>query len=174
MQLITSIFNKNKTSIKKIISSKRRNFNCKFNQNTPPLERMPEYTQKMIQVFLQHFSQKGYTMIPSVAITSGIDPTVRLIGSHVSPMKNYFIENKIPKNGLIMSQPCIRTHNLKKIFDDSSMPAWGSYFISLGALVIPEKISELCKDSLEYLLSILNIPAENLTTLLKKMVFYMT
>ncbi len=162
MQLITSIFNKNKTSIKKIISSKRRNFNCKFNQNTPPLERMPEYTQKMIQVFLQHFSQKGYTMIPSVAITSGIDPTVRLIGSHVSPMKNYFIENKIPKNGLIMSQPCIRTHNLKKIFDDSSMPAWGSYFISLGALVIPEKISELCKDSLEYLLSILNIPAENL------------
>ncbi len=145
-----------------MLSRKRKIFNCKFNQNTPSLEMMPEYTRKMIQAFLQYFSEKGYLMIPCVLITSGIDPTVRLIGSHVSPMKNYFIENKIPKNGLIMSQPCIRTHNLKKIFDDSVIPAWGSYFISLGALVMPEKITELCTNSLEYLLNSINIPAENI------------
>ncbi len=137
-------------------------FDYGFGEYKPAPEEMHEYTEKMIRAFIDFFSEKGYKEIPSVTITSGIDPTVRFVGSHISPMKKYFLENKIPKNGLVMSQQCVRTQNLQKIFNDSIVPAWGSYFKSLGVLVIPEKISELCDQSLDYLLNVINIPKENL------------
>jgi hypothetical protein len=133
-----------------------------FGESTPTPIEMPKITEKMIEDFRTFFSEKSYSELRPVAITSGIDKTVRFIGSHISPMKEHFLNDKIPENGAIMSQPCVRTRNQPKLFDDSYIPQWGSYFKSLGALVRPGKIEELCDQSIEYLLKIANIPAANL------------
>lgn len=136
--------------------------NLEFGESIPNIEKCSEYTEQMIQDFKEYFSSVGYLELPPVKITSGVDETVRFIGSHVSPMKEYFLNDKIPNEGLMMSQPCIRTRNQPKLFDDNFIPAWGSYFKSMGALVKPEQIETLCNQSVEYLLNIANIPAKNL------------
>ena len=134
----------------------------KFGEYTPSPEQMPIYTEKMVKDFKTFFLKNNYSETEPVPITSGIDSTVRFVGSHISPMKEYFLDDKIPDNGLIMSQPCIRTRNQPKLFDDSFIPEWGSFFKSLGVLVKPEKAKELCTQSLEYLLNVVKIPPENL------------
>ena len=134
----------------------------KYGEYTPPLEQMPIYNEKMIQDFKLFFLKNNYSELQPVPITSGIDSTVRFVGSHISPMKEFFLNDKIPENGLIMSQPCVRTRNQPKLFDDSFIPEWGSFFKSLGVLVKHEKAKELCTQSLEYLLNVVKIPPENL------------
>lgn len=136
--------------------------NLKFGESIPDIEKCSEYTEQMIQDFKEYFYNAGYLELPPVKITSGTDETVRFIGSHISPMKDYFLNDKIPNEGLMMSQPCVRTRNQPKLFDDNFIPAWGSYFKSMGVLVKPKQIETLCNQSIDYLLNVANIPAKNL------------
>lgn len=142
--------------------------NHEYSETTPPLAEMPKFTEQMIADFREYFLDNGYSETPPVKITSGVDETVRFVGSHISPMKEYFLNENIPEDGMIMSQPCVRTRNYPKLLDDTFVPAWGSYFKSLGVLVRPEKIEELCDQSIEYLLSVVKIPRENLTLRVNK------
>jgi len=126
------------------------------------LEEMPSVTEKMVEEFKDYFSNKNYSEIDPVKISSGVDKSVRFIGSHVSPMKPYFLNDDIPENGLMMSQPCLRTRNQAKLFDDTYIPKWGSYFESMGVLVKPEQKQKLFYESLDYLLNTVKIPPEKL------------
>ncbi|MDQ1344249.1 MAG: Microcin self-immunity protein MccF [Patescibacteria group bacterium] len=74
--------------------------------------------------FLKFFTQEGYVRLPAVPLNSRVDPSVLFIGSHVSVFKPYFLGDEIPGNGICMHQPCLRTWNAKKAFEDSLIPAW--------------------------------------------------
>lgn len=111
--------------------------------------------------FASFFSNQKYFQIDSVPISSGVDPTVRLIGSHISILKKYLYKTSIPSCGIFIIQDCIRTQNLKTAFDDSQIK-WGSHFKSLGALVSYDNLHSLINDTHEFFTSILNIPRENI------------
>jgi hypothetical protein len=111
--------------------------------------------------FALFFFNQKYFQIDSVPISSGIDPTVRLIGSHISVLKKYLDPTSIPSCGIFIIQDCIRTQNLKYAFDDSQIK-WGSHFKSLGALVSYDNLNSLIKDTHKFFTSILKIPRENI------------
>lgn len=50
-----------------------------------------------------------------------------------------------------MSQPCIRTRNLKNYKNDDFYPNWGSYFPSLGILTKPERLEDITKQTYTFI-----------------------
>lgn len=100
------------------------------------------YSLQAQSFFVEHFSNLGCTLVEPQKISSGIDPTVRFIGSHISVLKPYFSEKTLPGNGVICLQDCIRTRNANRIGNISFNPFWGSFFQSLGALFPASKLSE--------------------------------
>src|SRR5690606_15695382 len=118
--------------------------------------------ESMIDNFKDYFASKGYREAKPVKITSGVDPTVRFIGSHISTLKDVMLTGQIPEEGLFISQPCVRTRNKSRLFDDTYLPAWGSYFKSIGVVTNMDKAEELCSESLDYLVNVAGIPKEKL------------
>ena len=110
-------------------------------------ENAREHVEKIKRVFSEHFSSLGYLEHSPVAISSGIDSTVRFIGSHISVFKPYVLDKNIPSPGYFMSQDCIRARNLKHLLDDNFLPKWGSYFPSLGTISPPERLHEVCNEA---------------------------
>ncbi|EKE18542.1 MAG: hypothetical protein ACD_9C00301G0004 [uncultured bacterium] len=109
-------------------------------------ENAREHVEEIKRIFSEHFSSLGYLEHPSVAISSGIDPTVRFIGSHISVFKPYILEKSVPNPGYFMSQDCIRARNLKHLLDDNFLPKWGSYFPSLGTISPPDHLHKVCEE----------------------------
>ena len=76
--------------------------------------------------------------IPAVKTSSGYDPSVRFIGSHISVMVPIMAHQQIPKGGAAMWQDCVRTRCLAEMLQTGELSAaWGSYFVSIGALLPP-------------------------------------
>lgn len=109
------------------------------------------YMKSMIDEFLAFYQKNNYIIHPSVKISSDIDKSVRFIGSHISVLKPYFLTHQIPQKGYAMTQPCIRTRNLKNYADIDYYPNWGSMFHSLGALVNPNQLEDITKQTFEFM-----------------------
>ena len=109
------------------------------------------HMQNMIDGFLTYFQDRSCIKHDPVKISSGIDPSVRFIGSHISVLKPYFLNDSIPAGGYVMSQPCIRTRNLKNYENDDFYPNWGSYFPSLGILTKPERLEDITKQTYSFI-----------------------
>jgi len=85
-------------------------------------------------------------VVPSVAASSGFDPSVRFIGSHISVFLPWMAHMRIPSCGAIMWQDCIRTRALKAMRETGRLDRpWGSYFVSLGAMFPPYHEDQACK-----------------------------
>jgi hypothetical protein len=97
-----------------------------------------------------------------VSISSGIDPSVRFIGSPISVFKPYLVSGKIPSPGVYMRQDCVRTKNIDKLLDDDFQPAWGTYFPNMGAIAPASRIDEGCEDAFHFFEDVLKVPRENL------------
>ena len=121
-----------------------------------------EHVELLIADFKKYYSSLGYKEEPAVLISSGIDPTVRFIGSHISVFKPYLIEKRIPNPGLFIRQECIRTRNKDRLLDDSYFPKWGSYFTSIGAVTPPERLYEACNETFNFFEKRLVISPENI------------
>ena len=108
-------------------------------RNTPSSgfsrENARTHVNKVQREFVQHFEDFGCLRENPVKISSGIDPTVRFIGSHISVLKPYLADKPLPDKGVVILQDCVRTRNLKRMGDESFFPKWGSFFPSLGGLV---------------------------------------
>ena len=118
--------------------------------------------KKLIKSFLEFFMKKEYTMHESVKISSGIDPTIHFIGSHISVFKKYLKGGDIPQKGYVISQECIRTQNLKNYLKKDSYFNWASFFSSMGLISPPERLTDVCKEMLIYLREILKIPEKDI------------
>ena len=125
-------------------------------------EQARERLESLKQDFKDFYSSHGYTEHPSVAITSGVDPTVRFIGSHISVYKPYLVEDNVPNPGYFMSQDCVRTRNADRLLDDDYFPNWGSYFPSLGTIAHPERLDEVCEEVFDFFEQKLKIAKENI------------
>ncbi|WP_346854957.1 hypothetical protein [uncultured Draconibacterium sp.] len=112
--------------------------------------------------FTEYFSSFGCIWEDSVLVSSGIDPTVRFIGSHISVFKKYLIDTELPTNGVMIVQDCVRTKNLKRYSDDEFYPSWGSFFTSIGALVPFNQIEEIANLTINFLYSVLEIKENDL------------
>lgn len=110
-----------------------------------------ESTGELIRQFKDYYNSRNYREHPSVKVSSGIDPTVRFIGSHISVFKPYLAKRDVPSQGFYIVQHCIRTRNLKQILDASFDPKWGSYFVSMGTLLPPGSLETVCSDALSFL-----------------------
>jgi len=113
-------------------------------------EEAKDHVESLVSDFKDHYDSLGYTEVPSVKITSGIDPTVRFIGSHISVFKPYLAEDRVPSPGVYMRQDCLRTRNVEKLVDHSYFPNWGSYFSSIVALSTPERLKEACNEANDF------------------------
>lgn len=109
-----------------------------------------QYIESIIGNFKDHYSSLGYQEESSVLISSGVDPTVRFIGSPISVLKHYLIENRVPTPGVFLHQDCIRTKNLKYFLDDDFVPVWGSYFPNMGAITPPKRFYDGCNETFDF------------------------
>src|SRR5690606_8562235 len=92
----------------------------------PSLEREqgPEVVEKLASDFKDYYRSLGYAEKEAVPISSGVDPSVRFIGSHISVFKPELLDGSVPTPGEFIVQDCVRTQNVKKIFDDTYLPRW--------------------------------------------------
>ncbi|OHA89521.1 MAG: hypothetical protein A3B03_00590 [Candidatus Zambryskibacteria bacterium RIFCSPLOWO2_01_FULL_42_41] len=125
-------------------------------------ETAKDHVESLVTDFKDYYSLLGYREEPSVQISSGIDSTVRFIGSHISVFKPYLGENNVPAPGIFMRQNCLRTRNADKLLDDEYFPNWGSYFPSIGAITPPERLDEACDETFGFFEKRLAISRENL------------
>ncbi len=121
-----------------------------------------EYIQSMIDDYLSFYQKKGYEVHLPVAISSKIDSTVHLIGSHISVLKPYFVKGLLPEFGYVMSQPCVRTKNLKCYTDATFFPNWGSMFRSLGTLARPEHLESVTKQAFDLLVNVWQVEPKDI------------
>jgi len=117
---------------------------------------------KIVSDFLNHFSDLWYLTQKPVSINSWIDDTVYFIWAPISVLKPYITSKNIPQEWICISQECIRTRNTKELFNDDNIPKWWSCFTWMAVLVPLLKWEELLKDSMNFLLKILNIPLDNI------------
>jgi len=121
-----------------------------YGKGKPSYNEIKEQVKLLIKNFKEHFSSLGYIEEPSVKITSGIDPTVRFIGSPISVFKSY-LKSNIPYPGIFMYQDCLRTQNANKMLDDEYLPSWGSFFPNTGAVTQPKRLTYGCNETFEYI-----------------------
>src|SRR3989338_1679773 len=124
-------------------------------------ETAKDHVESLVTDFKDYYSLLGYREEPSVQISSGIDSTVRFIGSHISVFKPYLGENNVPAPGIFMRQNCLRTRNADRLLDDSYFPNWGSYFPSIGAITPPKRLNETCEETFDFFEKKLGISPEN-------------
>jgi hypothetical protein len=110
-----------------------------------------DYLQTMHQSYRERMNEAGYTEHESLPVTSGVDPTVRFIGSHISVLKPYLLEGCVPQNGYSMTQKCIRTRNVRTLFDDDADPKYGSFFTSLGGIAPIGSLNKVCEDVVTFI-----------------------
>lgn len=121
-----------------------------------------EYVESLVEKLKYFYISLGLLEHQPVAITSGIDKTVRFIGSHISVLKPYILNGSIPDEGYFIRQNCLRTRNAKHFFDNDYYPAWGSYFPSFGIVLKPEMLEDGCKNILDFFKEKLNIRKEDI------------
>jgi len=127
-----------------------------------PPEVAKEYVERLVADFRDYYSLLGYREELPVQISSGMDPSVRFVGSHISVFKPYLSENNVPAPGIFMRQNCLRTRNADRLLDDDYFPNWGSYFPSIGAITPPERLNEACNETFDFFEKKLAIFPENL------------
>ena len=123
---------------------------------------MTARTSALLDALCTRCDAEGLTRYPAVAISSGVDPSVRFIGASISVLKPLFLAGNIPAPGVYIVQPAIRTHCLKTLTDPSSRYHWSSYFVQMGALVQPSSLPLLARVALEFLRHDACLPAERI------------
>jgi len=112
--------------------------------------------------YVEFFLRNGFSRHTSVdIIAKETDPSVFFIGSTISPLKHFYLDNEIPQNGVVIAQPCIRTHNMKNLYTDN--PNKGNTFFNLiGGLAEGNKFKDVCAISLKYFNEELKIPRDRI------------
>lgn len=136
--------------------------NLIYKRPTIEREQGPEVVERLAEDFKNFYQRLGYEEKEPVLISSGFDPSVRFIGSHISVFKPALLNRSIPSPGYFMVQDCIRTQNLKRMFDDEYLPRWGSSFTSLGNVAPAERLTEVSKEIADFLTSSLGVSPENI------------
>ncbi|MFA6386611.1 MAG: hypothetical protein WCW04_02480 [Candidatus Paceibacterota bacterium] len=120
------------------------------------IESIRSLYSETINSFSNVFGSEGYIKHePCTSLISGIDHSVRFIGSTTNVFKKYLKEDiPIPKEGYFLVQKCLRTRNTNTLFDDSIIPEWSSYFTAMGAIAPFDAINKLSDTTMKFLSSL--------------------
>lgn len=125
-------------------------------------ETYTEYLDDLERKFVDYFTDKKYLLESSVNITSQIDPTVDFIGSKISPLKHYILQDDIGQPGRCMIQNCIKLKSLHQL-RASEPKMFGGYYKCMGLLAMPD-LKTITNELFDFLTSkeFLGIPANDL------------
>lgn len=101
--------------------------------------------------FNECFSDKNYKIEPPVFITSQVDKTVDFVGSKISPLKHYIIDENIPKEGVALIQNCMKLRALKYL-KNNIQATFGSCYRGMGTLTQFD-LDKIVYDTFDYLLN---------------------
>jgi hypothetical protein len=113
----------------------------------------------LAHAFAAHFASLGYVRRPPLPITSGVDPSVRLVGSTISVLKPLLFADQLPDPGVVLLQPALRARNLDVMLGDEPAPAWSSYFIALGTLSPAARLRQTAEHGALFLRQVLRLDA---------------
>ncbi|MDR0849913.1 MAG: hypothetical protein LBN07_00300 [Christensenellaceae bacterium] len=114
------------------------------------MKKYSDYLDFVENSFNECFRLKGYVKEQPFRITSRVDPTVDFIGSKISPLKRFVLDDNISNNGHSLIQDCLRTQRIKKI-TTMDFDKFGSCFRMMGTLTKPN-IEKVVGDTFEYLM----------------------
>lgn len=122
-----------------------------------------ETHEKCIARFKEVLGERGYAEKKPLSLIAGEqDSSVLFIGSSTNVFKPEIKNKNIPENGMFVVQPCIRTHDFKRRFDDTFVPFGQTYFEMIGAILPGDKYEKACLDMIEFLIKGLNIEKERI------------
>ena len=119
-----------------------------------------EYLDFVESKFDECFSEKNYYKESPVDITSKIDLTVDFVGSSISPLKKYIINNNIPEQGIYLNQNSMKSKSLKYLKSDVPQK-FGCYYKCMGILTKPN-LEKVVYDTFDYFINYLNIPVDDI------------
>lgn len=109
-----------------------------------------EYQAQICSDYIQFFQEKNYHVESPVNVASGFDSTTKFIGSTISIFKPHFLENRIPENGSVIVQPCIRTQSKKFLYNDEENLSYNTFFSIIGGIANIEKMQEVCPSVIDF------------------------
>lgn len=121
-----------------------------------------EYLDFVEEKFKQCFLDKDYFEEQPVDITSQIDPTVDFVGSKISPLKKYVIDDNIKEPGIFLIQNSMKLKSLQDL-KNVNHQVFGSYYKCMGTLTKPN-LESIIFDTFDYLTNplYLGIPFEDI------------
>ena len=110
-----------------------------------------EYLNFVEDKFFKCFDDKGYINEKPVLITSKVDKTVDFVGSKISPLKHYILEDNIPNEGVSLIQNCMKLRALKHLKDNTPQ-VFGSCYRGMGTITKYD-LKKIVYDTFDYLLN---------------------
>lgn len=110
-----------------------------------------EYLDYVEEKFLDCFLSKKYIYSKPVKITSKVDPTVDFVGSKISPLKHFILDNNIPDDGVFTIQNCMKLKALKYLLDTTNQ-TFGSCYKGMGTLTNYD-LDKIVNDTFDYLMN---------------------
>lgn len=100
--------------------------------------------------FRRHYAALGYNEQAPAPLVSTVDPTVRFIGSTISVLKSFILDDSIPGPGVFLIQPSLRTRNLERLLDEKAATTSPSFFVHLGTLSPPDFLEQAAFDGWKF------------------------
>ena len=110
-----------------------------------------EYLNFVENKFNECFGAKNYKKEEPVLITSQVDKTVDFVGSKISPLKHYLLEDNIPKEGVYLIQNCMKLRALKYI-KNNIQQTFGSCYRGMGTIT-EYNLDKIVFDTFDYLMN---------------------
>lgn len=112
---------------------------------------------ELAQTFTSFFGGLGCTTADPVPVSSGIDPSVVLVGASISVLKPQIRDGRLGA-GVQLVQPAVRTKNLPRLLDPEFSFAWGGHFHNMALVAPIERDEELAAAAIDFFLDALEIP----------------
>lgn len=119
---------------------------------------MKELLDAVSDSFFRFFSGAGYREEASVAISSGFDKSVTLIGSGISVLKPYLLSEAEDIPDVFIRQRAIRTHALRHILDPDE-DVLSSYFEAFCVLTSYKRLEALMEEAMAFFARALKVEA---------------
>lgn len=105
--------------------------------------------------FLRQYRSGGFDIVGSVPVSCRIDPSVFLVGSTISVLKEHLLVDS-PVPHCVLLQPAIRTQSLLPMErGEETHSIYGSYFLAMGTLAPYESLALTTEIACNYLCTLL-------------------